>query len=145
MSAFAHPPAIASVRSSGGLVAMVVLRVRRSRALASMLPALLSSGAMTLALVVVMQVMQGGAAEGFSGRWLESWLIAWPIAFPVVYVLGSLLAWMMSMVSAPAKRVAARSSGLAFDDIADASKRVTARHGFTVLRGLKRADDFSGV
>jgi len=135
MTTLAHPIISAPL-------AQLLDRVRRSRSLASMLPALLLSGVMTFVITAVMHAMW----TGISGHWLESWLTAWPIAFPVAYIAGPLLTRMSAVISAPAMRAAeARQPGLAFGDIADASRSVTKRHGFAVLRGLKPAHDFNGV
>jgi hypothetical protein len=148
MSAFAHPTlssrAAAYRQPAHGLIGNTVLRLRRSRALASMLPALLFSGLMTLVVTAVMHAMSGTFADGFFGRWMESWLTAWPFAFPVAYLAGPALQRLAAAISAPA-RVQVHEPGLAFGDIADASRRVTRRNGFSVLRGLKPAHDFSAV
>ncbi|HYD96960.1 MAG TPA: DUF2798 domain-containing protein [Noviherbaspirillum sp.] len=127
-------------RSGPAPLTFLVQRVRRSRSLASMLPALLSSGVMTFVITGVMHLMW----SGIDGRWIESWLTAWPIAFPVAYVVGPLVSRLSAATSAPAARTSS-TGGLAFADIADVSQRVTARHGYPVLRGLKPANDFSAV
>ena len=93
MSTLAHPTFSAPL-------ALLLQRVRRSRSLASMLPALLISGVMTFVVTAVMHFMW----DGISGHWLESWLTAWPIAFPVAYVAGPLLTRMAAVISAPAMR-----------------------------------------
>jgi hypothetical protein len=110
--------------------------VRRSRSIASMLPALVLSG---LATLIVTGLLQESESARFLGAWMESWLIAWPITFPVVYVLGSALLKLAASLSAPSP---VRHPGLGYSDVADASERVTAAHGFTVLRTLKVKDDF---
>jgi len=148
MSTFAPASLSASgaVRTpSTGLFGNVVLRLRKSRSLASMLPALLFSGVMTLVVTAVMHAMWDGAAEGVAVRWMESWLTAWPIAFPVAYLLGPALLRLAAAISAPAAESMPRVPGLAFGDIADASRRVTRRNGMPVLRGLKPVNDFSAV
>lgn len=153
MSTIAYP-ALSSALSSRasayrqpaeGAFGKVVLRLRRSRSLASMLPALLLSGLMTLVITAVMHAMWGTIADGFFGHWMESWLTAWPIAFPVAYLTGPAVLRLAAAISAPAAQAAAREPGLAFGDIADASRRVTRRNGYVVLRGLNPAHDFSGV
>ncbi|MGH8806912.1 MAG: DUF2798 domain-containing protein [Noviherbaspirillum sp.] len=126
--------------------------VRRSRSLASMLPALLLSSVMTLVVTMVMHLLwygwatHGWAAQGLSEHfvrmWMESWLISWSIAFPVTYLAGPLLLKLAASVLAPRAPVAPRVAGIAFNDIAGASERVTAANGFTVLRNLKVKDDF---
>lgn len=128
-----------------GLAGQFVYRLRRSRSIASMLPSLLLSGVITLVMTAVMQVMWSGWSNGFIGVWMESWLTAWPIAFPVAYLSGPALQKLAAAISAPANRAAARTPGLAFGDIADASARVTANNGFVILRNLKPAHDFSAV
>jgi hypothetical protein len=116
--------------------------VRRSRSLASMLPALLLSGVITLVSTAVMQVM--GANEAMFGAWMESWLTAWPIAFPVTYLVAPSLFRLAAYLSAPAARtIIVRKRGLAFGDIAHASARVTVKNRFVVLRNLKPQRDFT--
>ena len=148
MTTFAHPTlasrSYAYRRPADGAFAKLVLRLRRSRSLASMLPALLFSGLMTLVVTAVMHASTGAIAEGFGARWMESWLTVWPIAFPVAYLAGPAVLRLAAAISAPA-RMQVRQPGLAFGDIADASRHVTRRNGFTVLRGLKPAHDFSAV
>ncbi|WP_052452485.1 DUF2798 domain-containing protein [Noviherbaspirillum autotrophicum] len=65
--------------------------LRRSRALASMLPALLLSGAVMLVTSAVLRLMWIGAGNDFFGDWMEAWLTSWPIAFPLTYVLGPVM------------------------------------------------------
>lgn len=148
MTTFAHPTiatrSYAYRRPANGTFAQLVHRLRRSRSLASMLPALLFSGLMTLVVTAVMHVNAGALVDGFLARWMESWLTAWPIAFPVAYLTGPAVLRLAAAISAPA-RMQSRQPGLAFGDIADASRRVTRRNGYAVLRGLKPAHDFSAV
>lgn len=143
MTTIAHPTLSSRVsvrrQPADGVLGKAVLRLRRSRSLASMLPALLLSGLMTLVVTAVMHAMWGESTDGFLVRWMESWLTAWPIA----YLAGPALFRLASAISAPAAQAAMCESGLAFGDIADASRRVTRRNGYTVLRGLKPAHDFS--
>lgn len=134
--AYRHP--------ADGALGKLVLRLRRSRSLASMLPALLFSGLMTMVVTAVMHANSGAAVEGFLSRWTESWLTAWPIAFPVAYLAGPVVLRLAAVISAPA-HAPARRPGLAFGDIGDASRRVTRRQGHVVRRGLKPAHDFNAV
>jgi hypothetical protein len=131
--------------AASSLPADVLRHVRRSRSLASMLPALLSSGVMTLVAAAVMHLMWDGLIDGFAGRWMESWLTAWPIAFPVAYLVVPALAKLAARFSAPAAQFAPHEPGLDFGDIEEVSKRVTAQNGCSVLRNLKPAHDFSAV
>ncbi|RJG07645.1 DUF2798 domain-containing protein [Noviherbaspirillum cavernae] len=110
----------------------------RSRSLAAMLPWLLLTGVITLVVSAVMQATQAGVDAHFLGRWVEAWLTGWPIAFPIAYLLGPSLLKLAARMSAPAPRKPV-VAGLSFDDIADASARVTARHGLPVRRKLKDA------
>lgn len=121
-----------------------VRRFRSSRAMASMLPSLLSSGVMTLVITAVMHLMWNGPVTGFFDAWMESWLTAWPIAFPVAYLLAPVLSRVAALTSAPAFEAANRP-GLGCGDIVDVSSSVTERNGFSVLRNLKPAHDFSAV
>lgn len=131
--------------ASAGLLVQAAYRVRRSRSLASMLPAILSSGVMTLVITAVMHLMWAGFTEGFAGRWMESWLTAWPIAFPFAYLVVPALVKFVARVAAPAAQADAIRPGLGFDDIQSVSTRVTSQNGFSVLRNLKPANDFSAV
>lgn len=119
-----------------------VYRLRRSRSIASMLPSLLLSGVITLAMTAVMHLTWGGAGRGFATAWMESWLTTWPIAFPLAYVLGPALMKVAAYISAPASRDGARTAELAFGDITAVSERVTANNGLTVLRKIRPAHDF---
>lgn len=121
-----------------------VRTVRSSRAMASLLPSLLSSGVMTLVITAVLHLMWNGMSAGFLETWMESWLTAWPFAFPVAYVLVPVLNRLAAYASAPALKAANRP-GLGCGDIVDVSSSVTARNGFSVLRNLKPAHDFSAV
>ncbi|WP_420475426.1 DUF2798 domain-containing protein [Noviherbaspirillum sp. ST9] len=148
MTTFAHPTiatrSYAYRRPADSVFGQLVHRLRRSRSLASMLPALLFSGLMTLVVTAVMHVTSGAVVDGFVARWMESWLTAWPIAFPVAYLTGPAVLRLAAAISAPA-RMQPRHPGLAFGDIADASRRVTRRNRYAVLRGLKPTHDFSAV
>jgi hypothetical protein len=126
----------------GNPVAAGLQFVRRSRSLASMLPALLLSGVMTLVVTAVMLLLWNGWAEHFGRMWMESWLIAWPIAFPVTYLAVPLLLKLAVAMTAPAAQGMTHTQGMAFSDIGKVSERVTAAYGFTVLRDLKLKDDF---
>lgn len=68
--------------------------LRRSRALASMLPALLLSGALMLVTSAVLRLMWLGTGNDFVGAWMEAWLTSWPIAFPLTYVLAPVTRWL---------------------------------------------------
>ena len=118
--------------------------VRRSRSLASMLPALLASGVVTLVYAWITHPLRGNDGAGFMRVFLENWLTAWPITFPIAYLLGSALLKLAASLNArsAAKVVRAPASGLAFRDVAAISARVTANHGCTVLRNLKPAHEF---
>ena len=115
--------------------------VRRSRSLASMLPALLASGLVTLVYTWIAHPLRGTDAEGFTRVFMENWLVAWPIAFPIAYLLGSALLKASAWLSVRTKRRAAHVPGLAIGDVTAVSARVTTNHGRTVLR-LKPARDF---
>jgi hypothetical protein len=57
-----------------------LLAVRRSRALASLLPSLAASA--------VYWMYWPSVAPASFGSWMEAWLTSWPIAFPFTYLLG---------------------------------------------------------
>lgn len=134
----------ANYQPSAGGAGEIIRYVRSSRALASMLPTFLSSGVMTLVITGVMHLTWDGLVAGFGHLWMESWLTAWPIAFPVAYILAPVLSRVSAAVSAPALQVPGKP-GLGCSDIVDASARVTARNGYSVLRNLKPAHDFDAV
>ena len=75
-------------RDSGNAPAARLMRhLRRSRALASLAPALLMSGIVTLALTPVLREMHLDVLSGFAGSWMETWLTSWAFAFPLTYLL----------------------------------------------------------
>lgn len=131
----------ASSRPSAGrgILHAAMYRLRSSRSIASMLPSLLLSGVIMLVMTAVMHLMWKGATGGFFGAWMESWLITWPIAFPVTYVIWPALQKLASLISAPTAKVETSLPGQA---IADPGAE---QEGFTVLRDLKSANDFSMV
>lgn len=131
-------------RAPGPLKA-AIYRLRRSRSIASMLPSLLSSGVITLAMTAVMHLTWGGWTRGFVNAWMESWLTTWPIAFPMVYLLGPAVRKLAAYICAAARRTDARTANLACRDITAVSDRVTANHGLTVLRNIRPAHDFGAV
>lgn len=65
--------------------------LRRSRALASLLPALLASGAFTLAATPMLRGMHAGVSLVFASGWLETWLTCWAFAYPAAYLAALLL------------------------------------------------------
>ncbi|NEX63553.1 DUF2798 domain-containing protein [Noviherbaspirillum galbum] len=103
-------------------------RLRRSRALASLLPAFVLSGAITCMMAAIM-VAIGEPQHDVVAAWLESWLVSWPFAFPMTY----LLAPVVTRLSAPP----AKQPGLGVADVMQASRRVTRKHGLTALRLVK--------
>ena len=139
-----HSPVVADYRPGAGLAAELARYVRSSRAIASMLPPLLSSGVITLMVTAAIHLTGDGWTSDFFSRWLESWLIAWPIVFPAAYVSRPLLARLAAVVPVPVVSKAG-TTGLAWSDITEISERVTAQNGFPVLRNLKPAQDFSAA
>ena len=115
-------------QSSPSLISIL----RQSKSLASMLPAILSSGLITLMLTAVMHLMSDGFSNAFFGTWMETWLTTWPIAFPLFYLLSTPLNKLAARISAPAD--AAQSTGLSVGDIAGVSERATGKNGLEVRR-----------
>lgn len=115
--------------------------VRHSRSLASMMPALLLSGAASLLASVLLHGLAldvAGVAEvALHGR-LEAWLTLWPLLFPLVYVAS--LALRKARRLAAARRM--RLPGLGFGDIAAVSRQIDAGRRHAVLRGLKPRNDY---
>jgi hypothetical protein len=85
-----------------------LLAVRRSQAMASMLPSLLLTGAISLVASAVARILWIGFTPAFVGAWMEAWLTTWPIAFPVAYLIGRPLARLAAHISTPPSR---RGSG----------------------------------
>jgi len=133
-----------SVRQSGTpaelprLLTECALFVRHSRSLASMMPALLLSGAVSLLVSVLLHGLSLHVADvALHGR-LEAWLTLWPLLFP--------LAYLASLAVRKARRLAAaraqRKPGLSYGDIADVGAQIDAAHRLTVLRGLKPGNQY---
>jgi hypothetical protein len=61
--------------------------VRRSRALSSLVPALLASGAITLAMTLMILQIHADIGRAFAGSWMETWLTSWAFAYPLTYLL----------------------------------------------------------
>ncbi|RJF97249.1 DUF2798 domain-containing protein [Noviherbaspirillum saxi] len=130
----AHPAPLPS------LLVECAFFMRRSRSLASMLPAFLMSGIASLALSLVLHLPGTGFSEHLASGWLESWLTAWPIAFPVAYV-GALLLRKMKAAT-KSSSVSRTVAGLGWSDFAEVSQQVTAAHCLTVLRGVKATPSY---
>lgn len=117
-------------QSSPSLISIL----RHSKSLASMLPAILSSGFITLMLTAVMHLMSDGFSNAFFGTWMETWLTTWPIAFPLFYLLSTPMNKLAARISAPASADAAQPAGLSVGDIAGASERATGQNSLAVRR-----------
>lgn len=115
-------------QSSRSLISIL----RQSKSLASMLPAILSSGLITLMLAAAMHLMSDGLSNVFFASWMETWLTTWPIAFPLFYLLITPLNKLAARISAPAD--AAQPAGLSVGEIAGASERATGKNGLEVRR-----------
>lgn len=110
--------------------------VRHSRSLASMMPALLFSGAASLLVSVLLHGLVIGAVGVELHGWLESWLTLWPLLFPLVY-LASLLARKIRGLTAARMDW---QQGLGYGDIAAVTEQINAGRG--VLRGLRPRHDY---
>lgn len=117
-------------QSSPSLISIL----RHSKSLASMLPAILSSGLITLMLTAAMHLMSDGFSNAFFGSWMETWLTTWPIAFPLFYLLSTPMNKLAARISAPATADAAQSAGISVGDIAGASERAIRKNGLEVRR-----------
>ena len=124
----------ASTQAPRGVLGEVARFLRHSRSLAAMLPWLLLTAVITAVITAAMQWTWFGYGEHFVGNWVEAWLATWAIAFPIAFVLGPLPLKCAVRAPVPKKKFTA---GLSFDDIADASARVTRKHGLIVRRDLK--------
>ncbi|WP_334191048.1 DUF2798 domain-containing protein [Noviherbaspirillum sp.] len=125
---------------TGSLASRTIQALRRSRSLASMLPSLLFTGALTLVMTAVMQLVWEGPTANFFNAWMITWLTAWPIAFPVAYLIGPATSRFAARISAPARTrtpQVRRPVGLWFDDIADASSRATRKNGLRANHRLR--------
>ncbi|SNS13404.1 Protein of unknown function [Noviherbaspirillum humi] len=106
-------------------------RLRRSRSLASVLPALLLTGVITLVSTAASTLLNN-AAQGFMAHWMQSWLTAWPIAFPIAWVLAPLLDRLGAGLGARAT-----PPGLGWHAITSASDKASARNGVAPRRQLR--------
>jgi hypothetical protein len=73
--------------SSRAPAARLAQYVRRSRALSSLVPALLASGAITLAMTMAILHIHAEIGRAFAGSWMETWLTSWAFAYPLIYLL----------------------------------------------------------
>lgn len=120
------------------LLSECALFVRHSRSLASMMPALLFSGAASLMVSVLLHGLALEVANVALHGWLEAWLTLWPLMFPLAYLINQAVR--------KARRLAAagmqRQPGLGYADIAAVGEQVDAGHRLTVLRGLKPRSEY---
>lgn len=112
--------------------------MRRSRSVASMLPAFLISGMASLVMSLVLHAAGTGGNEHLVTGWVEGWLTAWPIAFPLTYVVALSLRKVTSLL----KKRPRLAGGLGFADVVDVSGEVTKAHRLHVLRGLRTGDTY---
>ncbi|KRB94179.1 DUF2798 domain-containing protein [Noviherbaspirillum sp. Root189] len=112
--------------------------MRRSRSVASMLPAFLISGMASLVTSLVLHAAGTGGNEHLVTGWVEGWLTAWPIAFPLTYGVALSLRKMTSLL----KKRSRPAGGLGFADVVDVSSGVTKAHRLHVLRGLRAGDPY---
>jgi len=120
------------------LLVECALFVRHSRSLASMMPALLFSGAVSLLVSVVLHGLALDVADVELHGWLEAWLTLWPLLFPLAY-LGSLAARKARRLATARMK---RQPGLSYRDIIAAGDRVDAGHRLAALRGLKPRSEY---
>lgn len=129
-----------TTHASASPASRAIQGLRRSRSVASMLPSLLFSGALTFIMAAVMQLGWEGPTANFFSAWMTTWLTAWPIAFPVAYLIGPATSRLAARITAPARArtpQVRRPVGLWFDDIADASARATAKNGLRANHRLR--------
>ena len=112
--------------------------MRRSRSVASMLPAFLISGMASLVMSLVLHAAGTGSTEHLVTGWIEGWLTAWPIAFPLTYVAALSMKKVTSLLNKRSKPAA----GLGFADVVEVSSEVTKAHRLHVLRGLRASDTY---
>jgi hypothetical protein len=72
-----------------------------SKSLASMLPTILTSGVITLAITAVLRLVWVGFNNDFFAAWMEAWLTTWPIAFPLAYLSKPWIYQVSSSLSVP--------------------------------------------
>ena len=87
MPAILRPFAGVPRDSSRAPAARLAQYVRRSRALSSLVPALLASGAITLAMTLVILQIHADIGRAFARSWMETWLTSWAFAYPLTYLL----------------------------------------------------------
>lgn len=67
--------------------ARLLHHVQRSRALASLVPALIASGVLTLGMAMILAELRADIGRGaWPGSWMEIWLTSWAFAFPLAYL-----------------------------------------------------------
>ncbi|MEC4720637.1 hypothetical protein RY831_15845 [Noviherbaspirillum sp. CPCC 100848] len=115
--------------------------VRHSRSLASMMPALLLSGAASLLVGVLLHAVAPDVVDAAGVPllgWQEAWMTLWPLLFPLFYLA--------SLVVRKARHLAAVrmtwQPGLGLAEIAAVSRQIDAGLGRPVLRGLKPRNDY---
>lgn len=72
-----------------------------SKSLASMLPTILTTGVVTLAITAILRLVWVGFNNDFFGAWMEAWLTTWPIAFPLAYLSKPWIYQVSSSLSVP--------------------------------------------
>lgn len=112
--------------------------MRRSRSVASMLPAFLISGMASLLMSLVLHAAGTGGNEHLVTGWVEGWLTSWPIAFPLTY--GAALC--LRKASSLRKMRAQPADGLGFADAIAVSSKVTKAHRLHVLRGVRPGNSY---
>ena len=112
--------------------------MRRSRSVASMLPAFLISGMASLVMSLVLHAAGTGGNEHLVTGWVEGWLTAWPIAFPLFYVAALCFRKATLLLN----RRVRPAGGLGFADVVEVSGEVTKAHRLHVLRGLHAGDPY---
>jgi len=85
-------------RGAGGLLLSSVVLLHlggRSRALASLLPAFVASGAITLTVSAMMRLLSLSPQLGFVHGWMTDWLLTWAVGFPLAYIAQLAIAWLV--------------------------------------------------
>ncbi len=99
-----------------------------SKSLASMLPTLLTSGVITLAITAILRLVWLGFGNDFFAAWMEAWLTTWPIAFPLAYMSKPLIYRLANSLSSPANKDARSSLASAESPIQVESRPYTPRY-----------------
>lgn len=106
-----------------------------SKSLASMLPTILTTGVVTLAITAILRLVWVGFNNDFFGAWMEAWLTTWPIAFPLAYLSKPWIYQVSSSLSVPVQNQlpADHEPGLRVSHVSKAAELASIKNQLRVL------------